>query len=335
MESSTTTTRFMSRGLDADTDETILYPLTPTYDYLDPIGFGAHTVSWCLPDASFPVSALLERPPCEPFCEPSSDYFFLPRDSLSGLEHPGLGSNWPAPPHGFTFEVPYPTPLDTMGSDSSAWTGEVGADKGDQVRVPGGKDSSSSSPMEVDSSVKRSSSEESPPPASLPSTLTTGAPKTAAARPKSRVAKHNIQLRTASRKSPKASPPSARSPISPAESAHNQSASDPEDDLTPEERRARRNHNRVEKQYRNRLNNQFERLLAVLPLDQCKGGHVVHDGNGYSSDEKRMSKAEVLDLATRRIKALEVDRERLQKEREELMRNIDVMAGAIKAGQKP
>lgn len=330
MESGPTTARLMNRGLDTDADKTVLYPLTPTYDYLDPIGPGTDNVSWCLPDASFRSSTLLDRPHGEPSCEPSCDYFFLPKNSFSGLQSPGISANWPAA-NAFTFQVPFPTPLDVMTSDSGGWTGESGSDKAEQVGVLNGLESSSSSIMEVDSPAhtKRSSEEESAPLSTLPSQV----PRSATTRPRSRIGKHNIQLRTASRKPPKASP-SSLSPTSPADSNDNQSHSDPDDDLTPEERRARRNHNRVEKQYRNRLNNQFERLLAVLPLDRYKGGSVVHDGNGGSSDEKRMSKAEVLDLATRQIKALEVDRERLQKERAELLRNIDVMARAVKAARQ-
>jgi hypothetical protein len=50
------------------------------------------------------------------------------------------------------------------------------------------------------------------------------------------------------------------------------------------------------------------------------------------ADEKRMSKAEVLELATRRIRTLEVERNQLLRERRELLRSIEVMmAGAVSA----
>ncbi|KNB06489.1 hypothetical protein FOXG_19688 [Fusarium oxysporum f. sp. lycopersici 4287] len=45
---------------------------------------------------------------------------------------------------------------------------------------------------------------------------------------------------------------------------------------TPKERRTRASHNRVEKQYRNRLNAQFESLLSVLP-EQLR---AANNGNG-------------------------------------------------------
>lgn len=44
-----------------------------------------------------------------------------------------------------------------------------------------------------------------------------------------------------------------------------------------------------------------------------------------AGDEKRMSKAEVLDLATRRIRTLEVERDRLVRERREMVRRMQVM----------
>lgn len=127
---------------------------------------------------------------------------------------------------------------------------------------------------------------------------------------------------------------------------------DDDDSLTPEERRARRNHNLVEKQYRNRLNAQFERLLAILPADQRTGYDAHHikgsikessnvslgdkgTGDGKEGEtipeEKRMSKAEVLDLATRRIKTLEQETRRLHRERQELMQSVEMMGNAVAA----
>lgn len=98
------------------------------------------------------------------------------------------------------------------------------------------------------------------------------------------------QLRTASRA------PKKRSAINhrPAESS--------------EEVKARAAHNQVEQQYRKRLNAYFEKLLAVLPEGE--------DG------ERRLSKAEVLDLARRRIRVLEKETGQLEKERRELRGRI-------------
>ncbi|KAG7287464.1 hypothetical protein NEMBOFW57_006975 [Staphylotrichum longicolle] len=174
---------------------------------------------------------------------------------------------------------------------------------------------------------------------------------------KAHARKHSIQLRTAARKPRKAASIPLAAVASAATAANKKPASvseEEEDDLTPEERRARRNHNIVEKQYRNRLNAQFERLLAVLPVEQCRaaraggaaasagaGDRIMSVGNGSVGDEKRLSKAEVLDLATRRIRALEAEREKLWKERKELLRSLEVlMAGAVGmrqgvAGQLP
>jgi len=88
--------------------------------------------------------------------------------------------------------------------------------------------------------------------------------------------------------------------------------------------RARLKHKRVEKQYRNRLSAQFERLLAVLPSEEfssssSNGGVVGEDdkdnGGGGESDEgccgsgsgqsvattARVTKAEILEVAARLI----------------------------------
>lgn len=69
----------------------------------------------------------------------------------------------------------------------------------------------------------------------------------------------------------------------------------------------RLNHNQVEKQYRNRLNGQFEGLLLVLPREETE-----------INEEKKISKAEVLVLARKHIRELEQERLRLLGENERL-----------------
>lgn len=165
---------------------------------------------------------------------------------------------------------------------------------------------------------------------------------------------HNVTLRTASRK-PKpqlAAPtgassssyvtgtgggvPKTESPHSDASGAAS-SPSSPDGDsgnaesLTSEERRARQNHNVVEKQYRNRLNSQFERLLSILPANQMEGAEM---GRAMEFDERRMSKAEVLDLARRRIHALENEIQQLYADRDNLRSNVATLNLAIQNGQQ-
>lgn len=114
-----------------------------------------------------------------------------------------------------------------------------------------------------------------------------------------------------------------------------------------EECRARRNHNLVEKQYRNRLNAQFERLLAILPEEEHQEfGREGQQADGKTRplrsisstkgkgssvvcgpDDRRISKAEVLEMATTRIRELEAERKRLQHERRELLRSIELATG--------
>lgn len=135
----------------------------------------------------------------------------------------------------------------------------------------------------------------------------------------SKVGSHKAQLRTASRK--------------PKQEAKNNGSStsvedrDEDDLLTPDERRARHSHNLVEKQYRNRLNRQFESLLAVLPAEghSCPAGGTEAKPReakgsvaGIEGDDRRLSKAEVLDMARHRIMALESECDRLQNERRQL-----------------
>lgn len=107
---------------------------------------------------------------------------------------------------------------------------------------------------------------------------------------KSSAKRQPTQLRTASRAPKKRSQLAQR----PAEST--------------EDVKARAAHNQVEQQYRKRLNGYFEKLLEVLPEGEA--------------GERRVSKAEVLDLARRRIKVLEKEMAGLQKERKELRGRI-------------
>lgn len=120
------------------------------------------------------------------------------------------------------------------------------------------------------------------------------------------------QLRTASRAPKRYSQSTARKP---AESV--------------EEVKARAAHNQVEQQYRKRLNAQFERLLAVLPQpDYDEEGMDEEGGEGGGCRmgmEKRISKAEVLDLARRRIKLLERERASLERQKDELLGSVGRM----------
>ncbi|KAK4668588.1 uncharacterized protein QC764_708680 [Podospora pseudoanserina] len=110
---------------------------------------------------------------------------------------------------------------------------------------------------------------------------------------------------------------------------------------TPQERKSRNSHNLVEKQYRNRLNMQFEILMNTLPesmrsptttafgadsdVGQAGGGQ---GGAGLDLGERRLSKAQVLDMSTRYIRSLEKEREKLEREREELLLGMAKMREA-------
>ncbi|KAI1464758.1 uncharacterized protein F4812DRAFT_466994 [Daldinia caldariorum] len=91
-----------------------------------------------------------------------------------------------------------------------------------------------------------------------------------------------------------------------------------------EEQKSRETHNQVEKQYRNRLNAHFESLLNALPETMQAGeGEGEGDGEALDVTDRRVSKAEVLDMARRHIQALERECAALEGERDELRNNME------------
>ncbi|KAM7193296.1 allergen Fus c 3 [Naviculisporaceae sp. PSN 640] len=110
---------------------------------------------------------------------------------------------------------------------------------------------------------------------------------------------------------------------------------------TAEERKTRNSHNLVEKQYRNRLNAHFENLLNALPDSiRSPGGSGgdsdgIEGGGGAASvdlGERRLSKAEVLDMSRRYIQSLEKERDKLEREREELQGDMARLRSAYERG---
>ncbi|PNP60788.1 hypothetical protein FNYG_14480 [Fusarium nygamai] len=103
----------------------------------------------------------------------------------------------------------------------------------------------------------------------------------------------------------------------------------------PEERRARASHNRVEKHYRNRLNAQFESLLNALPTKARQSDNSNGDDNewdGISNLDRRVSKGEVLEMARKRIQALELESNELQRENFELQGSLRRLKGSASDG---
>lgn len=86
---------------------------------------------------------------------------------------------------------------------------------------------------------------------------------------------------------------------------------------TEEERKNRASHNQVEKQYRNRLNAHFEALLNTLP-DYMRGGEDEEDDG-----DRKISKAEVLEMARRYIISIERDYAAIEEERDELKDSVE------------
>ncbi|KAK0649765.1 hypothetical protein B0T16DRAFT_410673 [Cercophora newfieldiana] len=92
--------------------------------------------------------------------------------------------------------------------------------------------------------------------------------------------------------------------------------------------RIRHSHNIVEKQYRNRLNAQFERLLAVLPARYETDEEEQGQGRRGDVPDKTISKAEVLGMATQRIKVLEQQNRELLARQDQLMWDLETASGA-------
>jgi hypothetical protein len=91
---------------------------------------------------------------------------------------------------------------------------------------------------------------------------------------------------------------------------------------TVEERRTRASHNLVEKQYRNRLNSQFESLLGALP-EQIRSGRDDADSDGGADwGDRRVSKGEVLEMARKHIETLERERDMLERENNDLQGSL-------------
>lgn len=99
------------------------------------------------------------------------------------------------------------------------------------------------------------------------------------------------------------------------------------------EAKARAAHNAVEQQYRKRLNGHFERLLAVLPATLSEEEARAKKGeDGSEVDERRVSKAEVLDRARRWITELERQKSALERERIELRARMGGLGGFMVMG---
>lgn len=98
---------------------------------------------------------------------------------------------------------------------------------------------------------------------------------------------------------------------------------------TPEDRRTRASHNLVEKQYRNRLNSQFELLLSAIPEQIRQGGEAENSDGAADSADRRVSKGEVLEMARKHIKSLERERDILEKEKNELLGSLRSLKGSV------
>jgi len=87
----------------------------------------------------------------------------------------------------------------------------------------------------------------------------------------------------------------------------------------------RASHNLVEKQYRNRLNSQFNTLLSSIPSEVI--GTEITGYGGEDGPERRVSKAEILILAKRHIETLERKNEGLEEARAELKGTVKELKG--------
>jgi hypothetical protein len=95
---------------------------------------------------------------------------------------------------------------------------------------------------------------------------------------------------------------------------------------TSRSKASREVHNNIEKQYRHRLNRQFDFLLASLPKD-IVGADVLGEGRGCTIGAP--SKGRVLDLAKIHIDALEMENQRISHENELLEKSATMFEMAF------
>lgn len=131
---------------------------------------------------------------------------------------------------------------------------------------------------------------------------------------------------------------------------HSDDENSSEMDEAADQNTARLKHNKVERKYRDRLNNHFEQLLGVLPLSgsgrptaapiQPSNTTTLHGGfsrrlSSRKDRERKVSKSEVLDRARMYIQSLENEHRRLVAEQKELLQRWDEYGRANQMGPPP
>jgi len=98
---------------------------------------------------------------------------------------------------------------------------------------------------------------------------------------------------------------------------------------TAEEKRlvSRKTHSQVEKKYRDRLNDQFERLLATLAASSKSDPESMDDDS-----QRPLSKSAVLGLARRRLMGLEKENRKLATEVERLTAILEQLGDSTGTG---
>ncbi|EPE07280.1 helix-loop-helix dna-binding domain containing protein [Ophiostoma piceae UAMH 11346] len=197
----------------------------------------------------------------------------------------------------------------TIYTGASSFHAQAAASMGDEAVFAGGEDAREGTPV----------------------------PKRSRTRPSlSRSSRTSFQLGPSSSTTPSSSIPgalfdSSMSGAGPSSAQAHRSSSHttPRQAEKKEEKKTRSSHNLVEKQYRNRLNAQFEGLMNALPeslrLQGASLGVVGEGGEAIASDtpERKPSKAEVLEMARMHIRSLEQERDSLVNERDGLLGDIN------------
>jgi len=85
-------------------------------------------------------------------------------------------------------------------------------------------------------------------------------------------------------------------------------------------RKHKETHKLIEKKYRNRLNSHFKALLSAISKKD-----IALEGEGEEELDRRMSKGKVLVLAVEHIRALEMRTMALEKDRERLAIEVEML----------
>ncbi|KAK0644086.1 hypothetical protein B0T16DRAFT_494982 [Cercophora newfieldiana] len=302
------------------------------------------------PHSSYPYSAAfhgagLASSPCQPINAMGSASLYHPPDAdtcLTACSAQDAAQSPSPPPAGP--KSSFSSPLNRAAHPFNPAVPNFSSDTFSAYQLEGSRNSDiiKAHPLRAGSFATSSSNDfDPPPPAKKARTRTSQSGKTAGSSKSKKMSSQQPPERGSSQGS---APPDAHPP--PPQDDTGMTAED-------EQARVRQWHNCIGKKYRNKLNDEFESLQAVLgkgeetvptgreseAAEQGKEREQDVDAEGETEDRvegpgrskrRQLNKAKVLDMAKERIEALTLEREALIREKEELRaRGAQVRTGDV------